>query len=59
MSFGLTQYDVEDLIRYSKNCCELLVVWANLSMPCSVVSNHMSCSFTRRNRSPIPAFPVS
>ena len=22
MSFGLTQYDVEDLIRYSKNCCK-------------------------------------
>ncbi len=22
MSFGLTQYDVEDLVRYSKDCCE-------------------------------------
>ena len=33
MSFGLTQYDVEDLIRYSKNCCKLLGICADVFMP--------------------------
>lgn len=34
MSFGLTQYDVEDLIRYSKNCCKLLGVCVDVFVPC-------------------------
>ena len=61
MSFGLTQYDVEDLVRHSKNCCEPIVVYADVSgryFDCTVAT-HASCSFTRRNRSLISAFPIS
>ena len=52
MSFGLTQYDVEDLIRYSKNCCEIFVVCKVLAVKSPSAANNMVMQFHKEKLKP-------